>query len=84
MGNLVVLMVGVPFLILVFFFVSPPLVLKCSVFKKKFDTVNRYWCDTNSKRYITGLDGSVAKTSANGMIDTGFASRNRLKPRAGF
>ena len=32
----------------------------------------------------TGPDGTVVKSSANGLVDTGFASRYRLQPRAGF
>ena len=31
----------------------------------------------------TGPNGSVAKSSANGLVDTGFAYRYRLQPRAG-
>ena len=33
---------------------------------------------------ITGHDGAVAMSSANGLVGTGFASRYRLRPRAGF
>ena len=32
----------------------------------------------------TGPDGAVAVSSANGLVGTGFASRYRLQPRAGF
>ena len=32
----------------------------------------------------TDLYGAVAKLSANGLVDTEFASRYRLQPRAGF
>ena len=37
------------------------------------------------KLYImAGLDDAVAMSSANGLVDTEFASRYRLQPRAGF
>ena len=32
----------------------------------------------------TGPDDSVTMSSANGLVGTGFASRYRLQPRAGF
>ena len=32
----------------------------------------------------TGPDGAVAMSSANGLVGTGFTSRYRLQPRAGF
>ena len=32
----------------------------------------------------TGPDGAVAMSSANGLLGTGFASQDRLQPRAGF
>ena len=32
----------------------------------------------------TGPDGAVVMSSANGLVGTGFASRYRLQPRAGF
>ena len=32
----------------------------------------------------TGPNGAVAMSSVNGMVGTGFASRYRLQPRAGF
>ena len=32
----------------------------------------------------TGPDGAVVMSLANGMVGTGFASRYRLQPRAGF
>ena len=43
----------------------------------------------NSKRELTkypytNRDGAVAMSSANGLVGTGFASRYRLQPRAGF
>ena len=33
---------------------------------------------------VIGPDDAVAMSSANGMVGTGFASRYRLQPRAGF
>ena len=33
---------------------------------------------------LTGPDGAVAMSSANGLIGTGFASRYRLQHREGF
>ena len=36
------------------------------------------------KRWLTSPDGAVAISSANGMVGTGFTSRYRLQPRAGF
>ena len=33
---------------------------------------------------ITGPGGAVAMSSANWLVGTGFASRYRLQPRAGF
>ena len=41
-------------------------------------------CTKLSNIFETGSDGAVAKSSANGLVDTGFASRSRLIPRAGF
>ena len=32
----------------------------------------------------TGPDGTVAMSSANGVVGTGFASQYQLQPRAGF
>ena len=32
----------------------------------------------------SSLDGAVAKSSANGLVGTGFASRYQLQPRVGF
>ena len=34
--------------------------------------------------YITGPDGAVDMSLANGLVGTGFVSRYRLQPRAGF
>ena len=34
--------------------------------------------------YATSSDGAVVMSSANGPVGTGFASRYRLQPRAGF
>ena len=34
--------------------------------------------------YPTGPDRAVVMSSANGLVGTGFASRYRLQPRAGF
>ena len=37
------------------------------------------------KPYLsTGLDSAVVMSSTNGLVDTGFASRYRLQPRACF
>ena len=33
---------------------------------------------------LTSSDGAVAMLMANGLVGTGFASRYRLQPRAGF
>ena len=33
---------------------------------------------------MTGLDGAVATSSANGLVGTGFTSQYRLQQRAGF
>ena len=33
---------------------------------------------------LSGPDGAVAMSSANGLVGTGFASAYRLEPRAGF
>ena len=35
-------------------------------------------------KQTTGPDGAVAMSSANGLVGTGFVSRYRLQPRAGF
>ena len=32
----------------------------------------------------TGPDGALVMSSANGLVGTGFVSRYRLRPRAGF
>ena len=34
--------------------------------------------------YISGPDGAVAKSTANGVVGIGFVSRYRLQPKAGF
>ena len=38
----------------------------------------------NVEGFNTGFGGTVAMSSANGLVGTGFASRYRLLPRAGF
>ena len=38
--------------------------------------------DFNSN--VTGPDGTVAKSSANGLVSTGLTSQYQLQPRAGF
>ena len=40
--------------------------------------------DQNVDVCITGPDGAVAMLSDNGLVGTGFASRYRFQPRAGF
>ena len=39
---------------------------------------------TNQMYIIPAPDGTVAKSSANGLVGTGFASWYLLQPRAGF
>ena len=39
---------------------------------------------TNQMYIIPAPDGTVAKSSANGLVGTGFASWYRFQPRAGF
>ena len=41
-------------------------------------------CKQNYMYYRTGPDVSLAKSSANGLVCTGFACRYRLHPTSGF
>ena len=38
----------------------------------------------NGPKYVELLIGAVVMSSANGLVGTGFASRYRLQPRAGY
>ena len=48
------------------------------------DSSKKEFIQINWKRPNTGPDDAVTKSSANGLVDTGIASRYRLQPRAGF
>ena len=41
-------------------------------------------CDQHIFKSDTGPDGTLAISSANGLVGTGFISQNRLQPRTGF
>ena len=48
---------------------------------KTFHSFIPHWLITTA---VTGSDGAMAMTSANGLVGTGFASRYRFQPRAVF
>ena len=52
--------------------------------RTKFFGENQNIFSVVSFNYITGLDGTVTMSSANGLVGTGFTSRYWLQPRDGF